>query len=196
MPYRNLSVRNSSVLLSSLLATVAVLVPAPSLHAQSLATASRSAEFSAFTGVSYIKPDYGSKDQLGFFLGGDYTRFYRLVSPSLEVRASISPVGSTVGERIYSGGLKLSHPLRRFSPYGDFLIGAGTLRYDTPLFLTGGGRLSSDNGMVYTFGGGVDIPVTRHFSAKVDAQYNSWSLGTDATLTPFQVNVGFVWHTY
>ena len=75
---RNL-LHRSIVILGLLLATTQI------ASAQAIVSAERGAEISAFGQATYISPDWGQKDNLGYTLGVDYTRFIRsIVQPSLE----------------------------------------------------------------------------------------------------------------
>ena len=143
-----------------------------------------------FAGGSYIQPqpDFYKNNQMAYFFGLDYTRytprFY--VDPSIEVRALISPIDEEVGENVYSGGLKLSHTyFRRIRPYGDILIGSGTIKYVAGHF---GPTVTSDNSIVYTYGGGVDFDVYRTLGLKADYQGSRWHTGTDVTFHPRSLN--------
>ena len=147
---------------------------------QALSTASRSMDIAAFGGYSAEETDYAkSRDQGGAF-GVDITRFFHLpVVPSLEARANIEH-GKIIDETTYLGGVRIEVPVRRLHPYGDFLIGAGTLHFKfapTPGY-------TGDRSKVYSYGGGIDIDLVHNFQLKIDAQYQSWNLGPNAFVTP------------
>jgi opacity protein-like surface antigen len=152
-------------------------------------------QFTVFAGGSYIQPqpDYYKNNQKAYLFGADYNfsyhRFY--VNPSVEVRALISPVDEEVGERVYSGGLKLSHTYRRrFSPYGDLLIGTGTIEYSPARY---GAGTPSDNSVVYTYGGGVDVNIWHNLGLKADYQGSRWHTGANSTFHPRSLNLGVIY---
>jgi hypothetical protein len=183
---------------SSLIFKAALLAGlAGNLWGQAQAAASRSAAISVFGGGSFVRPDSGSSSQSGYMFGTDYTyypgRFYLV--PSLELRGSISPKGKVVGENVFGGGLRVEHRYSRFSPYADLLVGAGTLKFTTPIPLVQGGLYESNNSIVYTYGGGVDIGVFSHLSVKVDVQGSHWNLNPNnpTILQPLWMGVGLVY---
>lgn len=152
-------------------------------------------QFTIFAGGSIIQPqpDYYKNNQKAYLFGADYNfsfhHFY--VDPSLEARALISPVEEEVGEKTFSGGLKLSHSYHgRYRPYGDFLVGTGTITYLPALY---GPNAFSDNSIVYTYGGGVDIDIWRHVGLKVDYQGSRWHTGVNTTFHPRSLNLGVVY---
>jgi opacity protein-like surface antigen len=148
---------------------------------------------SVFAGGSYVdpQPDFYKNNQTGYVFGIDYThsfhRFY--VDPSIEVRGSISPVDEEVGENVYSGGLKLEHQYRRFHPYGDFLVGSGTIKFNQNNFFYGfnNGR-RPDNSIVLTYGGGVDVDVWHNLGLKADYQWSHWNTGGNVIFHPRSAN--------
>jgi hypothetical protein len=167
------------------------------LHAQGEYTATRAVEFSGFGGLSEVDPSYGANwHQIGYLFGFDVTVFHKFYFyPSLEGRASLSPKGTAAGERVFSGGVKLSHFYGRFVPYVDFLAGTGTIRYTRPLTPSAAYLIGSDNSIVYTYGAGLDVNVGDHFRVKADFQSSHWNLALVDVLTPAQVSVGLVYHT-
>ncbi len=159
-------------------------------------TADRSADVNVFAGVSHVDPDYG-EPQVGYVFGADYTRFFRhlYAAPSLELRATISPKGRTVGENVYSGGLKLEHLYhRRYHAYVDALAGWSKINFVIPAHAPGGIVESSDTGLALTYGGGVDVDVFRNYAVKADFQGSSWRGLDIGTLSPSALTVGVVYH--
>lgn len=164
------------------------------MHAQAVPTESHAFDVSMFAGGSYLRPNYGGQNQFAFFLGGDFTfhipKIY--VDPSLEVRGSVTPNGPAVNEDVYGGGLKLEHAFGRFHPYGDGLVGAGTLQYRSVPTFTPYAR--SDNSIVLTYGGGADIDLAPHLRVKVEYEGSHWNLGYNTKLNPQMVDAGLVFH--
>lgn len=167
-----------------------------SSEGQALPAATRQAEYSVFVGGASIDPGFGYTRQAEIITGGDYTRFLRFfIHPGLELRASVSPKGSYVGERVFSGGPKISHDFGRFAPYVDLLFGTGVITYASPVVQFNGVHLRSDNSVVYTYGGGMDVALTRRFSARVDFQGSHWKLAPGNTFMPNEAGLALVWHT-
>ena len=165
---------------------------------QAIATADRGAEISVFAGGSYIQPqpDFYTNNQMGYLFGADYTRFLHrfYVDPSVEFRVSISPVDEEVGENVYSGGLKVEHRFQRFHPYGNFLVGEGTIKFNQNNFFYGfNNNRPPDNSIVLTYGGGVDVDVWRNFGLKADYQGSHWHTGNEVTFHPRSLNMAVVY---
>lgn len=185
--------RSRLLTLISATAVSVALAPA-SLWGQAAAVGVRKAEVSAFAAYTRVTPDYGPFINQGFTLGGDYTRpIHFFLQPSLEIRGTLSP-GKTVGEKTFGGGLKAEHPIGRFRPYADFLVSAGEITYTHPTIDSRGRLYISDNSLVYTYGGGLDFDVNKHWAAKIDYQGEHWNLGSEAqTLTPRLLSIGVVY---
>ncbi len=155
--------------------------------AQARSTASRDADISVFAGVQIANPAYGSNHDSGAAFGLDYTRFLRIpVQPSLELRANLNS-NSFVGEHSYLVGLRAAHAFGRAVPYVDFLVGPGNIHFPQNVYYTG------DNSVVYSYGGGLDLGVTRSFDLKLDIQGQQWNTG-EAKFTPTLGTVGVVYH--
>jgi len=150
-------------------------------HAQQLSTESKGAELSAFGGFSYVKPDIGNHNDTGASVGAAFTRFFPSlpIEPSLELRGTYAS-GSYANERSVSFGLQVSHRFRRFHPYGDFLVGAGSIVYA----VDPAPYEHSDKGLAFTYGGGLDYDLVHHFRLRLDAQQQHWNLGLNPTLAP------------
>ncbi len=158
----------------------------PGARAQAVRTASKSADISVFGGVEFVNPEYGRYNNTGGAVGVDYTRYFHLpIVPSVEARANFNN-GPVADERSYLFGLRGRYDYNRFHPYVDFLIGPGTIHFPRNVGYLG------DNSIVYNYGGGVDVGVTRDFSLKLDFQGQRWNTG-DQPFTPF---LGLVGVTY
>jgi opacity protein-like surface antigen len=173
--------------------TIAVLVlalasPSRSL-AQAGATASRGAGISAFGGYINSNPEYGSARNTGEAFGLNLIKFLKLpVNPSLEGRYNRDN-GTYAQETSTLGGIRLqTDALHAFKvhPYVDFLIGSGTIHFNT-----NSPGYTSDNSTVYNFGGGVDIDLIHNFQLKADYQYQHWKLGQESdAFTPNLILIG------
>lgn len=161
----------------------------PCLHfavAQTTRTASRGEDVAVFGGVEFADPAYGPDRNTGGALGVDFTQYLRIpIQPSLEFRANFNG-GTFSSEQSYLIGLRGAYAWRQFLPYVDFLVGPGNIHYPLNLYYT------HDNSIVYNFGVGVDVDVTRNFSLKLDIQEQRWNTGT----LKFQPTVGIVGITY
>ena len=156
--------------------------------AQALPTAKKSMDISVFGGYENANPVYGEparNDGEGF--GFNITRYFMKlpVAPSLEGRVNLTN-GAYVKERTYLMGLQVQGNLFQYlHPYADFLSGTGTIHFN--IHPTG---YLGDNSIVESYGGGMDIDLVHHFQAKVDFQYQSWTLGHNVSFAPTILLIG------
>ncbi len=151
--------------------------------AQAVRTASKSADISVFGGFEAAHPDYGPYNSYGGMFGVDFTRHLRFpVEPSLEFRANLHS-NVAVSEHSYVVGLKAAVPFRFIKPYGDFLVGPGNIHFPYNIGYT------QDSSVVYSFGGGIDVPLFGGFAAKFDLQGQHWNTG-ELTYTPTLGTIG------
>ena len=138
------------------------------------------ADVSVFGGYEYADPDYGPAKNNGECLGLNYTRYFHIpVAPSLEARVNLTN-GTDVKERTYLAGLQAkARVFRRYHPYADFLVGTGTIHFNTRA--TG---YVGDNSTIYNYGGGIDIDLIHHFALRADIQRQNWALGGSPTFHP------------
>lgn len=161
------------------------LAATPRAHAQASATASKANDISIFAGGTYSNPQYGPYYDKGFSFGGNIVHHVnRFVDPSLEARFNFTS-GTDASERTYLVGLRAQTAVYRLHPYGDFLIGAGTLRFN----LSNGQNYSAPSSTVFSYGGGLDIDVFRQYQLKLDMQQQHWLLG-DQPFNPWIAMVG------
>jgi opacity protein-like surface antigen len=153
--------------------------------AQAKVSAERGAEIAPFVQTTLLHPDWGSTGNTGFTAGVDYTRFIRsIVQPSLEFRMS-NANGSNVGERTYSGGLKLQATIHGIHPYATILAGYGGITFTHPT----NPNYTSDSSRIYSLGGGAEFNVLSHWKVRFDFTEQSWNIGPQ-TLTPTTFGVG------
>jgi hypothetical protein len=150
-------------------------------RAQANPTSSKSAEISAFGAYMGSKTDYGQRSNEGVAVGVDFTIFPRFpVAPSLEVRAADASA-QDASEKSLLVGVRIQRDIhRKLHPYGDFLIGAGKITFHpapSPDY-------TSDLGRAISYGGGINIDVTRSFALKLDAQKQSWDFGLKNEYSP------------
>jgi hypothetical protein len=171
----------AALVLGSLIAAVRI-VPAQALEA-----GDRGAEIAPFAQYTIVTPDWGPDNNLGYTVGIDYTRFLRsIVQPSLELRMT-SANGSTVGEKSYSGGLKLQTTIHRIRPYLTVLAGQGYITFNHPL-----NNYLNDNSFIFSVGGGALFSAGRHVDLRLDFTHQNWNIGPQ-TLTPVTLGIGMAY---
>jgi len=163
-----------------------MLLTTATLSAQEVPTESKGMDLAAFGGYLNANPVYtgGSaypddRDS-GAFLGADLTRYFHWpVAPSIEARANFAD-GPFVNEHSYLVGVRVQGDIfRRYHPYADFLAGYGSTYYDHPVEP----GYTHDNSAVYSYGGGLDIDLMRHFQAMVDFQGQHWNISNNNSAT-------------
>jgi hypothetical protein len=161
-------------------------------HAQATPTAIYPLGVSVFAGAQGVHPEFnGSPNNYGFFLGADATRYFRLVSPSLELRFNDAS-GSIVSQRSFLVGIKAEHAFGggRFHPYLDGMIGPGSTHFEDPAQPS----YTQDTSLVLAAGAGLDFNLTRSFAVKGDIQIQHWRLGQEEPVfSPEMVSVGLVY---
>jgi hypothetical protein len=163
-------------------------------HGQAMPTASKSAEISAFGGYLVSKTDYGPAAKKGVSGGADFTIFPRFpIAPSLEVRGQVASAPD-VTEKSVMVGLRVQKDFRqKLHPYVDILIGGAEIVYNLNPFP----NYHADRSKAYSFGGGINIDIARHFGMKMDIQQQDWNFGapkaspnSDFKLKPTTAMVG------
>ena len=152
---------SAAVLFAAVLLAVLAVSPRTA-QAQAEATAVKSIGLSVFGAATFLNPKFGSTTgEIGYAVGGDITRHFRIVDISFEARYT-SATGFSADEATYGGGFKFERRFNRFHPYVDFLVASGTIKFDHPE-IYGSTTYTHDNSFVYDFGGGVDYDVVRNF---------------------------------
>ena len=149
-------------------------------QAQAEMTAQRPADLQAFVSYGVTLPDYArTSHSFGLTAGAHYDRsFGSRFIPGLELRAS-SNSGSVITEHAYLFGPRVHTELRRrYHPYADFLVGAGSLKHLED------GTMVPDGGFVYDVGLGMDIDLVHNVMFKEDFQLQSWNLGPNSYTNP------------
>ena len=170
-----------------------LLAAAPRVQAQASVTASRSLAISAFAAAEGVHPEYGGSPIIyGVQVGGDLTRYFRLASPSLEVRFGAAS-GSVVSQRVVQVGVKVEHAFgsgERIHPYLTGLVGPGSTHFVDPA----DPNYTHDTSLVLDLGAGLDCDLSRHFAVKGDFQVQRWHLGKESSVfSPENVSIGLVY---
>ncbi len=152
------------------------LAAAPRMGAQAVPTATQGLELSAFGGVAGRYTNLLGGKNLGITAGADLAfPAYRGFRPVAELRGSYPVHGGTIDrQRELLGGLRVERLYRNYHPYVDFLAGRGQIDYQRGGFAYGPFIYLSSTTAVYSGGVGVDVDVTRHWSARVDFQVQHW----------------------
>jgi hypothetical protein len=156
-------------------------------HAQATTTASRTNAVTPFAQMTVLRPDWGPNNNYGYTFGVDYTHFIRFrVQPSFELRAT-SANGTAVNEHSYLGGFQLQTRFHGIYPYVTFLGGYGQIHYN---YYNGG--FTGDHSMIYSLGGGGDIPIARSFSLRLDYARQSWNIAPQK-VNPVSLSAGIAY---
>lgn len=156
---------------------ISTLALTPPAAAQSLSTASKSAEISAFGAYMGGTPDYGPYTLKGFSAGADFTVFPHFVlKPALEIRGNVLSASAVTEKTVLFGPRAQIDWRGKFHPYGGFLIGGGEILFHPSPYP---GYLG-DRSKVYSYGGGINIDIAYHLAAKFDFQQQSWNLGSNS----------------
>jgi opacity protein-like surface antigen len=157
---------------------------------QAVPTAGQRYTVSVFGAASDINPDYGPRNNTGYVFGGDVTRHFRLLAPSIEARYGHSS-GDVVAENYFLGNVKVEKALGpglRLHPYGEAGIGYGVIHFGSRAYYP------EDNSVIYAVGGGADVDVSSRIALKGEYSYQSWKLGTETSgLTPHGFSAGLVY---
>lgn len=177
--------------LSAALLSLLIVVP-EQMIAQAAPARSREAGISAFVAYTRANLDYSGSGN-GVTVGADYTRFYKVLSPAVEVRFKTAS-GTAVSERTFGGGLRLEHQIGYFHPYADFMVSSGNVTFAQKYYVGSNGT-GSNGSIVYSFGGGVDYDFANQWAARVDYQSESWNLNETPTLTlsPRALSIGIMY---
>ncbi len=184
----------------ALLFLLALALPITStpLAAQATPVSQRTGEFSAFVTYTLLWPEWNgiSETNNGVTFGVEYGRFihHLPVVPALVMRGKTAP-GNTVGEHTLGGGIKIDHSFRSLPlrPYGDFLISGGNITFTHPVVDYRPKLYISDNSVVYSVGGGLDLDLTQSWAVRADYQYEWWSIGIDQNFNPHALSFGVVY---
>jgi hypothetical protein len=149
---------------------------------QAMPTASQESNLSVFGGVTGVYTGIDRGRNLGITAGGDYTigGFFGF-HPAVEVRGTY-PIhdGGVDDQKSILAGVRVERPIRRFHPYGDFLIGRGEINYIGTFVVEFSEFIRTDS-TVYSPGAGFEYDVTHHFAFRADAQDQHWDTPVNAS---------------
>ena len=134
----------------------AALVPGAVSVAQADPTATQAFQLSAFGGMTGTYTDVLGGHNLGITAGAhlSFRRFFGL-SPSVEVRGVLPVVSGTIAdERWLAGGLRFERRFGPLHPYGDVLVGRGSIHYQHGGLVEGQFRYITTTSTVYSPGRG------------------------------------------
>jgi hypothetical protein len=180
----------------------ALFVAIPSLaccgYAQSMPTATRQLEFSAFAGGTGTFTRIEGGKNLGITAGVDLTYLsLHLLRPSIEARGTYPIDDGTIdSQKNFLIGARVEHRFGRLHPYADFLIGRGEIDYRNGGFAVGKLLYLSSNSTIYSPGGGLDYDLGRRLAVKADVQVQHWDTPVTAsgTIYPVALTLGAVYH--
>lgn len=101
-------------------------------------------------------------------------------------RHSQSTLDSTVHETTYEIGPRIFIARGPFIPYAKVLYGRGVYNFPN--------SVANVAYNMYTFGGGIDIPVRRSINVRADYEYQTWMGFPIANLNPSVVTIGIAYH--
>jgi hypothetical protein len=147
------------------------------LEAQAGPTASRRASFAGFGEVAIQRAGYRPSTNAGVVLGGTFTvHTLRYLSPSLEARGSYTR-GSDVALKTILGGIRLEPKLERIHPYGNVLVGRGSIVFVHPGRHPDGSLYSNDDSIIFNYGGGLQYDLRENWAVQAEFQRQEWNLG-------------------
>lgn len=157
-------------------------------------------DLSAFGTITGTYTGLNGGRNLGVTAGADlgFHQFGPFV-PALEVRGTYPFItGDVAGVRNLLGGVQVSYPVKRISPYVDVLFGRGSIHYENGGFPnpTGTYQYLRSPSNVISPGVGVNYMMNRRIAIKADLQlqrYNVPVIASGSVYTrPF--SVGVVYH--
>ena len=183
--------------LSRIAASAALLLSSGVFAQSALPTAERTLQLSAFGGLSGVYTRLSGGKNLDILAGADLgLPPVRHVRPEIEVRGVYPMDGGTIdAQKSILVGLKADFLLNhRLQPYGDFLFGRGEIHYRNGYQLGSEIYLLTTTN-VYSFGGGLEYPVSRWLELRLDGQLQKWGYAptVSTNLYPVVASAGVVY---
>ena len=161
----------------------------PSLHAQAVATAIKTGSIEAGAGVTYLNNDYSPHHNDGITAWADYDflhYFHTTIGADVQLNFTGIIAKDDIGENSYLVGPRFSHRFYdKYQLYGKIDFGRGTI--SNQLYKTS----SSFN--IYSFGGGLDYHVARHYNIRAEVDEQKWGNFEPHTLSPITASVGVLY---
>lgn len=107
-----------------------------------------------------------------------------------DFRQNRSSADSTVYERTFEVGPRFFLARGPFIPYAKVMYGRGVYNFSNGAGFTAANLAYN----MYTFGGGIDVPVRRSINIRGDYEYQSWIGFPLGTLHPNVVTIGVAYH--
>lgn len=166
-------------------ATAASFLASLPARAQSMPTATRAGDLQIGGGFVFARSDYNFTP-IHLFGGAAYTTFAirNHWGGEFDFRHSQSSGDSTVHETTYEIGPRIFLPWGPLIPYAKAMFGRGVYNFPNANIAYN----------IYTFGGGVDIPVRRSINVRGDYEYQTWMGFPIADLHPNVITIGVAYH--
>jgi len=199
LPHRHNLVRNelwnavglrvrgvATAILAMLAIAIACFAPVPA-RAQSMPTATRLGDLQIGGGFVFASSDYNFTP-IHLLGGALYATFDNRNhwGGEFNFRHSQSTLDSTVHETTYEIGPRIFIARGPFIPYAKVLYGRGVYNFSN--------NVANVAYNMYTFGGGIDIPVRRSINVRGDYEYQNWIGFPLGTLHPSVVTIGVAFH--
>lgn len=156
-------------------------------RAQSMPTATRVGDLQLGGGFVFARSDYNFTPNhlLGeaFYATFDKRDHW---GGEFDFRHSQSTEDSTVHETTYEIGPRIFLARGPFIPYAKVLYGRGVYNFPN--------SVANVAYNMYTFGGGIDIPVRRSLNVRGDYEYQTWMGFPIADLHPSVITIGVAFH--
>lgn len=155
---------------------------------QAIPTATRQASAQLGFGYSFAQPDYGQRRIQGVTGFGDLDFGMHLgVEGDIHYIALVTP--TDLAENTFLIGPRYNFRRKNFDLYAKVLFGVGNLVIQEQQDNVGH---SPGHDFAVAFGGGLDIPVTRHIVVRaIDFEYQHWNYLTGLTPTVFTFGAAY-----
>jgi hypothetical protein len=177
--------RGMAAAILAMFALVAFCCVALPARAQSEPTATRLGDLQLGGGFVIAKSDYNFTP-ISLLGGAFYATFDKRNhwGGEFNIRHSQSTLDSTTHETTYEIGPRIFVARGPFIPYAKVMYGRGVYNFTNANVAYN----------MYTFGGGIDIPVRRSLNVRGDYEYQTWMGFPIADLHPSVITIGVAYH--
>ena len=175
------------------LALLSLAVALPSVHAQSVYTASRRADLQVGGGYSIAKPDSTADKFKGFYLYFDLDLKHHLGIEGEFHKVNQDDPGKEY-EKTYEIGPRYSRSFKDglFRPYIKGMYGRGVYNFQLPGTSTAYANLAYN---IWAAGGGLDVRANRRINIRVfDYEYQNWPGYQPHGIAPQVISFGVAYH--